>query len=470
MVVPCPTCQEPVILNPKSEPILQNHNGFAKRPVRSNLTKLTNETIRVRTKSGDTPLHRAAKNGQFDLIPSNILSHDLFLVANNAGDTPLHLAARYGNLNQVPTKYLSHETLTCRTSPPYAPHGVYFTGSGKEAHTETVLHVAARYKHIEQIPGKFLTPAYLSLVATGYETTLLEDIAQSDQLDLIPEINTDKQIWELKNSCGQTLQDILEARKAQADYISKVRSEPITEKQKSKLRWFDYPVRDGMTKGEASDAIDQCVRQNPEKEREYYERPATKEQIDQLRDYAKTDEDLAAMFEEMELEESSLTYREAKDLILDSERGAQRREIDLLTNPPCESQIKQLEELGFKLDTKIDEIITGADLAGILNLKGASPRAEDSILLEQHGITLFQGDGLAAFALGDLIRSFGGSAQYHNRKNVNYLAACQAALNDPAFQCPKLTRDEDRFLAFAWPKSKISEWLRAAKVDLRENL
>jgi hypothetical protein len=41
------------------------------------------------------------------------------------------------------------------------------------------------------------------------------------------------------------------ANKEREAYIAEVRSEPITEKQKAKLQWFDYPVRKGMTKGEA---------------------------------------------------------------------------------------------------------------------------------------------------------------------------------------------------------------------------
>jgi len=36
-------------------------------------------------------------------------------------------------------------------------------------------------------------------------------------------------------------------------------------------------------------------------------------------------------------------------------------------------------------------------------------------------------------------------------------------LSDPDFQTPILTRDEERFVAFAWPKGKIREWLRAAE-------
>jgi hypothetical protein len=455
-----------VVLNPGtstsevvSQPAAPESAAPAKKAARSNLTKLTAETIRTKIKSGDTPLHRAAKNGQCDLVPSHLLSIELFFEQNKAGETPLHVAARHGHLDQVPLQFLTRETLTCRRA-----GGTYLTGSGKEAQTETVLHVAARYRHTDQIPKEFLMPEYLMLVASGYETTLLEDIAQSEQLDLIPDINTNTEIWGLKNSHGQTLNDILAAKKEREAYVAEVRSEPITEKQKTKLLWFGYPVRDGMTKGEASDAIDECIRQNPQKEREYYERPATEEQRAQLREYAKADKNLAETLKEMDEEGSTLTYGEAKDLVRDIERDAEEREMDRFSNPPDESQIRQLKELGFKLDTRLEDIITGADLDGILALKGAPPREEDLSLLDQHGVTSFQGDGLAAFALGDLIRAFGGSAQDHNRKPLNYLAACQATLSDPDFQTPVLTRDdEEGFVAFAWPKGKIREWFRAGR-------
>jgi hypothetical protein len=392
------------------------------------------------------------------LVPSHLLGIELFVEQNNAGETPLHVAARHGHLDQVPLQFLTKETLTCRRA-----SGTYLTGSGKVAQTETVLHVAARYHHTDQIPKEFLMPEYLRLVASGYETTLLEDIAQSEQLQLIPDINTNNEIWQLRNSSGRTLKDILAAKEERQAYVAEVRSEPITEKQKAKLLWFGYSVRDGMTKGEASDAIDECIRQNPEKEREYYDRPATEEQTAQLREYAKADKDLAESLKEMDEEGSTLTYGEAKDLVRDSERDAEQREMDRFSNPPDESQMRQLKELGFKLDTRLDDIITGADLDAILGLKGAPPREEDVSLLDQHGVTSFQGDGLAAFALGDLIRAFGGSGQDHNRKSLNYLAACQAALSDPDFQTPMLTRDEERFVAFTWPEGKIREWLRAAK-------
>lgn len=100
MVVPCPSCQNPVTLNPESKPTTQKVKEGLKKPARSNLVKLTKETIKTKTKSGDTPLHRAAKNGQFREIPSHLLSIKLFKEKNNAGETPLHVAAKHGHLER----------------------------------------------------------------------------------------------------------------------------------------------------------------------------------------------------------------------------------------------------------------------------------------------------------------------------------------------------------------------------------
>jgi len=303
---------------------------------------------------------------------------------------------------------------------------------------------------------------------------VLEHIVRRKRLDLLPGDFAESELWNVKNADGQTARAILQIllqREAQleewqadrATYVERVRSEPATEKQKEKLRYFGYSVKPGITKGEASDAIDECIRLHPEKDKEYYDRPATEEQMAQLRESAKADKDLAGMFEEMDEEGSALTYGQAKDLIRDSERDAQRREIDRFSNPPDESQVRQLEELGFKLDTHLKDIITSADLDEILSLKGAPPRQVDVSLFDQHGMIFFHGDGLAAFALGDLIRAFGGSAQDHNRKPLKYLAACQAAGSDPDYQTPVLTRDWEGFVAFSWAKGKIREWRRGSR-------
>jgi hypothetical protein len=92
-------------------------------------------------------------------------------------------------------------------------------------------------------------------------------------------------------------------------HVARVRSEPATEKQKEKLRWFGCVLDKGMTKGQASDAIDKCVKDFPEKDWAYYNRPATEEQLAKLRSRKKT-----------------LTYRQAKDLIW--ERDIKKRHRD----------------------------------------------------------------------------------------------------------------------------------------------
>ena len=127
------------------------------------MPKLTEETIRSSTKRGDTPLHRAAKNGNVHEIPRQLLQTELFMLKNSSGETPLHVAAKHGHLDQVPLEFLTKETLTMAVA-----GGVYSTGSGYMARTETVLHIAVRCGHAEQIPKEFLTPEFLSIEATGY--------------------------------------------------------------------------------------------------------------------------------------------------------------------------------------------------------------------------------------------------------------------------------------------------------------
>jgi hypothetical protein len=75
------------------------------------LPYLTEESIRARTKTADTPLHRAAKQGRIHEVPSHLLTAELFMAANDSGETPLHVAAMYGHLNQVPLEFLTKTTL-----------------------------------------------------------------------------------------------------------------------------------------------------------------------------------------------------------------------------------------------------------------------------------------------------------------------------------------------------------------------
>jgi len=99
-------------------------------------------------------------------------------------------------------------------------------------------------------------------------------------------------------------------------YIAHARSEPATEKQKAKLRYFGCTWDEGVTKGQAHDAIDECIRLFPEKEAEYYARPATEEQLARMREILKPgDEDP----EDYAESDKPLTYGEAKCLLEDLE-------------------------------------------------------------------------------------------------------------------------------------------------------
>ncbi len=322
--VPCPTCEKPVVLHslPTSSgsiviPSTTQLPQEAKTGKRagSKLPNLTEETIRAKTKAGDTPLHRAAKNGQFDLIPSHLLSIELFTVTNEKGESPLHLAARLGTLNKVPRQFLTKETLTVLATPPYAPNGVYSTGSGYEARTETPLHIAALYGHADQIPKEFLTPEFLSIRAKGYRQTLLHYLAHGKSLDLVPPIYSNSSVWNEKDINAQTPRDLLESVVQQEAYVANARSEPATEKQIEKLRFFGCAFDKNITKGEASDALDKCARERPDVNQAYYNRPATEEQLAKVREINEhPDCGPDEPFYDFE-NEGPLTYGKAKDLI-----------------------------------------------------------------------------------------------------------------------------------------------------------
>jgi ankyrin repeat protein len=275
------------------------------------VAELTEDTIMARTKKGDTPLHRAAKLGKINEIPKHLLQTELFMARNDSftRETPLHIAARYGHLDQVPLEFLNEETLTASTE---YERKQSLTGS-KPPRTETPLHTAARYGHADQIPKKFLTPEYLSIEASGYRNTVLHELAYSNSLDLVPNAYATSEMWNLRNSQGQTPREVLKDKVNRAVNVASVRNEPATEKQKEKLRFFGCTWDDGITKGQASDAIDECVRQFPEIDNAYYNRPATENQMTQIRGLLADTPD--------EIEES-YTYGEAKELILDCEREA----------------------------------------------------------------------------------------------------------------------------------------------------
>ena len=242
------------------------------------------------------------------------------------------------------------------------------------------------------------------------------------------------------------------------------RSDPATSKQKEKLRWFGFTFDEGISKGEASAAIDKCTRENPEKDDAYNDRPATEDQLEKIRQFNRESQRINGKPHYDFESEGPLTYGDAKEVIQEwewDERDREMQEMDKYDNPPTKAQLALLKESGIKLDSSAK--ISEAELEGVLALDGKQPREVDLSLFKQHGISTFKGDAFAALALGDLIRCFGGSAQDHNRAKVNFGAACKAALRDPDYLKPTLGRDDEDFIALTWPKSKINEWLRAAK-------
>lgn len=254
---------------------------------------------------------------------------------NNRGQTPLHIAAECGSLYQIPGEFLTGDTLRTRTGPPHAPDGVYATGSGYMAKTETVLHIAVRCGHADQIPKEFLTPEFLRLEASGYRLTLLHDLAYANRLDLVPDAYANSEIWNLRDYIGRTPRDLIQEKVERQAYVDDVRSEPATEKQKEKLRWFGCTWDEGITKGQASDALDTCARQFPDRDAEYYSRPATEEQKAKLRAFRKNPDDNRW--------DGPLTYGEAKDLIREIELEKQREELDYVCSE--EGQIAEMTEI-----------------------------------------------------------------------------------------------------------------------------
>ena len=100
-----------------------------------------------------------------------------------------------------------------------------------------------------------------------------------------------------------------------AAYVSRVRSEPATEKQKEKLRWFGCTFGESVTKGQASDAIDKCVRDFPERDRAYYSRPATEEQLEQIRQFNEESERIDGEPYYDFANEVPLSYGKAKEML-----------------------------------------------------------------------------------------------------------------------------------------------------------
>lgn len=262
------------------------------------LMGLTPETAQRRTRLGDSPLHRAAKNGIIQAVPGRLLTGTSFMEKNALGDTPLHIAARLGFLHQVPTVFFTDQTVTT------------WDASG-----ETPLHIAARCGQFCRMPKRSLSPELLSLPTRNQAAnTVLHLLAGANRLNLISNSLIWPETWSLLNGEGLTpcdeLHRALETVKLKNSNES-WRCDPATDKQEHKLKYFGCTWDEGITKGQASEAIDECARSYPELERSYYARPATKDQLEELRPYlgkGETPDDYAAPGE-------PLTYGRAKDLL-----------------------------------------------------------------------------------------------------------------------------------------------------------
>src|SRR5665213_870117 len=99
--------------------------------------------------------------------------------------------------------------------------------------------------------------------------------------------------------------------------------EPATEAQKNKLLWFGCTWDEGISKQQASAALDECRKQFHARDREYYARPATEDQLAAVRSQLEPDEEPNDY-----ADDGVLTYGEAKDLLRDWARDAQRSEMD----------------------------------------------------------------------------------------------------------------------------------------------
>ena len=92
------------------------------------------------------------------------------------------------------------------------------------------------------------------------------------------------------------------------------RNDPATPKQKDKLLFFGCSFDDGITKGQAHDAIEKCIAMFPDKEKAYQDRPATKEQMKDVRAYLKAN---GEVIDDYAKDGKHLTYGEAKEIVED---------------------------------------------------------------------------------------------------------------------------------------------------------
>jgi hypothetical protein len=154
---------------------LRNPDSGVSRPKvrRSSFAALDAQSILKQTKTGDTPIHRAAKQGRLNEIPAGLLSISHFLIANNDKRTALHVAAMNSHLDQVPIKFLTEETLCAR-----------------DVYGSAVVHRAAEYGSLEQIPRNLLSEKVMLLRNKQDQT--VRDIVKANR-------PTEKQIQYLQN-------------------------------------------------------------------------------------------------------------------------------------------------------------------------------------------------------------------------------------------------------------------------------
>ena len=109
------------------------------------------------------------------------------------------------------------------------------------------------------------------------------------------------------------------------------RNNPATQKQKEKLNFFGCSFDDGITKGQAHDAIEKCIAMFPDREKSYQDRPATKEQMRDVRAYLKAN---GEEIEDYAENGKNLTYGEAKGIVedwkLQKEEAKEKKELEEL--------------------------------------------------------------------------------------------------------------------------------------------